>query len=179
MAETFESQYEEYAKIPEFASTFGSKTEFENFVNENEDASELLKSAYGIEFSEVKKKDEAESFTFQSPSVGETSEIPEISMEEAEQVPQLAVQGGSEPKQEDPRLKNIRTTLQDNIDKIKNNKSPFGAFIEIQKLSKNPDYQAFKNSGKMDDLLGDLNETFNSTFLSNPNFKNSFNSPGF
>jgi 2-polyprenyl-3-methyl-5-hydroxy-6-metoxy-1,4-benzoquinol methylase len=177
MAETFESQYEEYAKIPEFASTFGSKTEFENFVNENEDASELLKSAYGIEFSEVKKKDEAENFTFQSPSVGETSEIPEIPMEEAEQVPQLAVQGGSEPKQEDPRLKNIRTTLQDNIDKIKNNQSPFGAFIEIQKLSKNPDYQAFKNSGKMDDLLGDLNETFNSTFLSNPNFKNSFNTP--
>ena len=177
MAETFESQYEEYAKIPEFASTFGSKTEFENFVNENEDASELLKSAYGIEFSEVKKKDETESFTFQSPSVGETSEIPEIPMEEAEQVPQLAVQGGSEPKQEDPRLKNIRTTLQDNIDKIKNNQSPFGAFIEIQKLSKNPDYQAFKNSGKMDDLLGDLNETFNSTFLSNPNFKNSFNTP--
>ena len=64
MAETFESQYEEYAKIPEFASTFGSKTEFENFVNENEDASELLKSAYGIEFSEVKKKRRSRKFYF-------------------------------------------------------------------------------------------------------------------
>ena len=177
MAETFESQYEEYAKIPEFASTFGSVTEFEDFIQENEDASDLLKSAYGIEFSEVKKKDETESFTFQSPSVGEASEVPEVPMEEAEQAPQLAVQGGSEPKQEDPRLKSIRTALQDNIDKIKNNQSPFGAFIEIQKLSKSADYQAFKNNGKINDLLGDLNETFKSTFLDNPSFKNSFNTP--
>jgi len=172
MAETFENKYEEFASNPEFSAAFGSKTEFEDFIKENDDADVLLKDAYGIDISSLKKKDEAENFTFQSPSVGETSEVPEMA-----EMPSMGAQIGVEPKQEDPRLKTLRSSLQDNIERIQNNQSPFGAFIEIQKLSKNADYQAFKNSGKLDDLLGQLNETFQNTFLSNPSYASSFNTP--
>lgn len=43
MSENFNTQYEQLSSNPEFSAMFGSKTEFENFMNENPDASDIMR----------------------------------------------------------------------------------------------------------------------------------------
>jgi hypothetical protein len=179
MSENFNNQYEQLSSNPEFSSMFGSKTEFENFMTENPDANDILKEAFDVNPIEMdlKKKEETESFTSPSPSVGQTIENVDVAPQTVAQTPKLGVQDNNINRQPDPYLNNLRNSLQTQIEKISKNQSPFGAFMEIQKLSKSAEYQKYKNAGKLDDLLGSLNTSFNDVFLQNPSYASSFNTP--
>jgi SAM-dependent methyltransferase len=179
MSENFNNQYEQLSSNPEFSAMFGSKTEFENFMNENPDASDIMRDAFNVNPIEMdlKKKEETESFTSPSPSVGQTIENVDVAPQPVAQTPQLGVQDNNINRQPDPYLNNLRNSLQTQIEKISKNQSPFGAFMEIQKLSKSAEYQKYKNAGKLDDLLGSLNTSFNDVFLQNPSYSSSFNTP--
>jgi hypothetical protein len=179
MSENFNNQYEQLSSNPEFSAMFGSKTEFENFMTENPDANDILKEAFDVNPIEIdlKKKEETESFTSPSPSVGQTIENVDVAPQPVAQTPQLGVQDNNINRQPDPYLNNLRNSLQTQIEKISKNQSPFGAFMEIQKLSKSAEYQKYKNAGKLDDLLGSLNTSFNDVFLQNPSYTSSFNTP--